>query len=44
VYFDVARFDHYGELSHRTMAELRESAGARGVQLEDTPGGTVWHR
>src|SRR4051812_40405715 len=29
VYFDVASFDRYGELSNRTIAELRESAGAR---------------
>jgi cysteinyl-tRNA synthetase len=34
VYFDVAGFDHYGELSHRTMAELRESAGAR-VEVDE---------
>ncbi len=29
VYFDVESFDRYGELSHRTIDELRESAGAR---------------
>jgi cysteinyl-tRNA synthetase len=29
VYFDVESFDRYGELSHRTLEELRESAGAR---------------
>jgi cysteinyl-tRNA synthetase len=29
VYFDVESFERYGELSHRTLDELRESAGAR---------------
>ncbi len=29
VYFDVDRFPGYGALPHRTLAELRESAGAR---------------
>jgi cysteinyl-tRNA synthetase len=29
VYFDVASFDGYGALPHRTLDELRESAGAR---------------
>ena len=29
VYFDVETFAGYGELSHRTLEELRESAGAR---------------
>jgi cysteinyl-tRNA synthetase len=34
VYFDVASYDRYGELSHRTMTELRESAGAR-VEVDE---------
>jgi cysteinyl-tRNA synthetase len=29
VYFDVESFEGYGALPHRTLAELRESAGAR---------------
>jgi cysteinyl-tRNA synthetase len=29
VYFDVQKFPGYGDLSHRSLSELRESAGAR---------------
>jgi cysteinyl-tRNA synthetase len=34
VYFDVESFEAYGELSHRTLAELRASAGAR-VEVDE---------
>ncbi|HEY7104996.1 MAG TPA: cysteine--tRNA ligase [Acidimicrobiia bacterium] len=34
VYFDVASFDGYGALPHRTLEELRESAGAR-VEVDE---------
>jgi cysteinyl-tRNA synthetase len=34
VYFDVASFDGYGALPHRTLDELRESAGAR-VEVDE---------
>ena len=34
VYFDVESFDRYGELSHRSIEELRESAGAR-VEVDE---------
>ncbi|MET0420512.1 MAG: cysteine--tRNA ligase, partial [Acidimicrobiia bacterium] len=34
VYFSVESFAEYGELSHRTVADLRESAGAR-VDIDD---------
>jgi cysteinyl-tRNA synthetase len=34
VYFDVASFPRYGELSHRTLAQLLESAGAR-VEVDE---------
>ncbi len=36
VYFDVEAFaDHYGRLPHRTLEQLRESAGAR-VEVDET--------
>jgi cysteinyl-tRNA synthetase len=34
VYFDVESFEAYGELSHRTLDELRASAGAR-VEVDE---------
>jgi len=34
VYFEVETFPEYGKLSHRTIAELRESAGAR-VEVDE---------
>jgi cysteinyl-tRNA synthetase len=34
VYFEVDTFPEYGKLSHRTIAELRESAGAR-VEVDE---------
>ena len=35
VYFDVESFPGYGALPHRTLDELRESAGAR-VEVDET--------
>ncbi len=34
VYFDVGTFPTYGELAHRSLEQLRESAGAR-VEVDD---------
>jgi cysteinyl-tRNA synthetase len=34
VYFDVERYSGYGELAHRSIGELRDSAGAR-VDVDD---------